>query len=329
VPIIPVAPVITTRIRSPSLSARIDCIAPRIINVPAVVKSATTCIVGGVAVTGSPELTTAQLSARTGLPAGTLRMWESRHGFPAPARLPGGHRRYTDGDVQAVLEVLRLRGEGLSLPAAIAHARRRTPPGERSVFAGLRRRHPDLTATLAPKRLLVALSHAIEDEYLAHARSGFVFGSFQRREFYRAAEARWRELARTAGLAVVLADFDELSQPRLRAAQVPLEVRHPMAREWTVIVDAPGAQACLSAWERPDDDVPDPLRRFELIWSFEPEIVRCASELAAALLSELAPAVAARLPEVLPDGSAADGIRFGSALSHRIVSYLDGLGRLG
>lgn len=275
----------------------------------------------------APELTTAQLSARTGLPAGTLRMWESRHEFPAPARLPGGHRRYSERDVEAVLEVLRLRDEGLSLPAAIARARRRERPGERSVFAGLRRRRPDLAATLAPKRLLVALSHAIEDEYLAHAGGGLVFGAFQRRGFYLAAETRWRELARTADLAVVLADFDEISEPNLGAAQVPLQVRHPMAREWAVIVDAPRAQACLSAWEHPGEDVPDRLRRFELIWSFEPEIVRCASEVAAALLSDLAPAIATRVPDVLSDRSGSDGIRFGSALAQRVVSYVAGRGQ--
>ncbi len=62
-------------------------------------------------------------------------MWESRHGFPAPARLPGGHRRYSEHDVEAVNEVLRLRGQGLSLPAAIERATRLDQPGEGSVFA--------------------------------------------------------------------------------------------------------------------------------------------------------------------------------------------------
>ncbi|MGZ4193006.1 MAG: MerR family DNA-binding transcriptional regulator, partial [Solirubrobacteraceae bacterium] len=53
----------------------------------------------------NPELTTAQLAQRTGLSAGTLRMWETRHGFPDPFRLPGGHRRYAAGDVEQVREV--------------------------------------------------------------------------------------------------------------------------------------------------------------------------------------------------------------------------------
>ena len=68
------------------------------------------------------DLTTAQLAQLTGLSAGTLRMWESRHGFPAPARLPGGHRRYSERDVALVREVLHLREQGLSLTAAIERA---------------------------------------------------------------------------------------------------------------------------------------------------------------------------------------------------------------
>ena len=271
----------------------------------------------------SPELSTAQLSARTGLPAGTLRMWESRHGFPAPARLPGGHRRYSERDAEAVLEVLRLRGQGLSLPAAIERARRQELPGERSGFAGLRRRRPDLAATVTPKRLLVALSHAIEDEYLAHAGGGLVFAAFQRQQFFDAAEPRWSELARTARLAVAVADFAEITEPLPGAAQVPLQVRHPMGREWTVIVDAPGAHACLTAWEHPGNDrLADGARHFEVIWSFERDIVRAAAEVATELLDDLAPEIAARVPDSLSDASGSDGLAFASALAHRMVDYV-------
>jgi MerR family transcriptional regulator, light-induced transcriptional regulator len=273
--------------------------------------------------TTAPELSTAQLSARTGLPAGTLRMWESRHGFPAPARLPGGHRRYSERDVEAVLEVLRLRGQGLSLPAAIERARRLKQPSERSVFAGLRRRRPDLAATIVPKRLLVALCHAIEDEYLAHAGRGLVFGAFQRRRYFAAAQPRWHELARTAELAVAVADFPMLAEPELAAAQVPLRVQHPMVREWALIVDAPSAHACLTAWEHPArGPVPDHARQFEVIWSFEREIVRSASEVAGELLNDLAPDLAERLQGALSDSSGTDGLQFGSALAHRMVEYV-------
>ena len=279
----------------------------------------------------NPELSTAQLAARTGLPAGTLRMWESRHGFPAPARLPGGHRRYSERDAEAVVEVLRLRGQGLSLPAAIQRARREDPAGDSSVFAGLRRRRPDVAASILPKRVVLAMSHAIEDEYLARAANGLVFGSFQHERFYRSSQRRWRELARTAELAVAIAEFPAADEPANAPSEVPVELRHPLAREWTVIIDAPGARACLAAWEQPSQtELPDAERRFEVMWSFEPEVVRTATDIASELLWELSPTVAERLPQTPDDpASGADELRFAAALSQRMVSYLGALAEHG
>lgn len=272
----------------------------------------------------SAELSTAQLAARTGLPAGTLRMWESRHGFPAPARLPGGHRRYSERDVEAVLDVLRLRQQGLSLPAAIERASRRDGPGENSVFAGLRRRRPEVPASILNKTAVLQVSHAIEDEYLARATHGFVLGAFQRERFYRRAERRWRELARTADLAVAIADFSSVRHRPDAPSEVPLELHQPLAREWTLIVDAPGAQACLAAWELPTQSaVPDPGRQFEMMWSFEPEVVRAATEVASELLWKLSPEIARRLPDLPVDtGLGGEELRFASALAQRIVGYL-------
>jgi DICT domain-containing protein len=276
------------------------------------------------ATTTDPELSTAQLAARTGQPAGTLRMWESRHGFPAPARLPGGHRRYSERDVDAVLEVLRLREQGLSLPAAIERARRQSLPLDGSVFSALRRRRPEIAPSVMAKRALLPITHAIEDEYLARGASGFVFGSFQREHYYRISERRWRELARSTPIAVAVADFSLIREPGDAPSEVPVEIHQPLAREWTVIVDAPGAHACLAAWEQPSQtELPDRDRRFEVMWSFEPDVVRAASEVAYELLWSLAPAVARRLPELEPPtASGIDELRFASALAQRIVGYL-------
>lgn len=277
---------------------------------------------------GNPGLSTAQLAARTGMSAGTLRMWESRHGFPAPARLPGGHRRYSERDADAVLEVLRLRDQGLSLAAAIDRARHHeTREAAPSVFAGLRQRHPELAASILPKRALLALAHAIEDEYCARAAQGVLIASFQRERHYRASQRRWTELARTATAVVVLADFRALAEPPGGPIEVPVGVRHPLAREWTLIIEAPGTRACLSAWEQPGDTGRrDGERRFEVMWSFAPGVVRSAGELARELLWSLAPQVARRLPALEPaavlDGSE---LPFADALAHRMIGYLSGL----
>ncbi len=272
----------------------------------------------------NPELSTAQLATRTGVPAGTLRMWESRYGFPAPARLPGGHRRYSERDVAAVADVVRLRGQGLSLTAAIERTRRQERSLVNSVFAGLRQRRPDVAPSILSKRIVLQLTRAIEDQYCAHAAHGTLIASFQRERFYRRAERRWIELTRTASAAVVLGDFSEISEPAGAPTEVPIGLTHPLAREWMLIVDAPDAQACLAAWEQPSQiELADAERRFEVLWSFEPGVVRTAAELASDLLWRLAPEVADRLPESGEEAVVNGGERqFATAVSQRMIAYL-------
>ncbi|MDE3069337.1 MAG: MerR family transcriptional regulator [Acidobacteriota bacterium] len=243
-----------------------------------------------------PELTISQLAERTGVPAGTLRMWETRHGFPEPARLPGGHRRYGEPEVELVRAVLRERAHGLSLAAAIARAREARRARPASIFAGLRELRPDLQPITLPKWALIALSRAVEDEYCARAGGGVLLGSFQRARFYGHSERRWRELARSARTAVVLADFARGSRAPGAPRKVPVARNHPQAREWTVLAETAGLGACLAGCELPaEHPPPDRERRFEVLWSAEPDTARVALEIAAGLVAASAPALAAEL----------------------------------
>ena len=92
-------------------------------------------------------LTIRAMAERTGVAQGTLRMWETRYEFPVPQRLPSGHRRYSENQVDQVLQIARDREAGLTMKAAIERARRAARPAEDSIFAGLRRRRPDLSPT--------------------------------------------------------------------------------------------------------------------------------------------------------------------------------------
>jgi len=59
-----------------------------------------------------------EVSRRTGVTVPTLRAWERRYGLLLPVRTAGGHRRYSDEDVQRVLAVLELTGQGWGVGAA-------------------------------------------------------------------------------------------------------------------------------------------------------------------------------------------------------------------
>jgi DICT domain-containing protein len=272
-------------------------------------------------------LTIREVARQTGVPEGTLRMWETRYGFPVPQRLPSGHRRYSGDDVQRVRQVSRDREAGMSMPAAIERARQIASEPESSIFAGVRRRRPDLQPYLLAKRTLVGLSHAIEDECAARAERPVLFASFQRERFYRDAEPRWRELARTSEAAVVFADFPEPRVPADGApAELPIDRADPLGREWSLVCDAPQYAAFLAAWERPgQDQVPDLDRRFETVWSVEPRLVREAARIAAGFVERsprpdlLAP-IAERLSHTPPPSG--EELRLVGALTNRMVAYV-------
>lgn len=270
-------------------------------------------------------LTIGELAARGGVTEGTLRMWEARHGFPAPERLPSGHRRYTERDLEAVLAVRRARDAGLSLTVAIDRARRMASEPSASLYGALRDAYGHLHPNRLSRTALLRLTRAIEDECCARAQEPLLFGCFQRERAYRRSEERWRDLGRTAQHAFVLADFTRLRRPRAAPVEVPIQSRDPLVREWAVVCDAPERAACLVAWERPR--VPGSPRAFETIWTVEPAVVRTAARICCDLVGSRAPASVAEIRERLADQPAPlDGeaqVRLAIAVATRVVLYAD------
>ena len=262
-----------------------------------------------------------EMSSRSGVSEPTLRMWELRHGFPAPRRRPSGHRRYSELDLARVRAVLRARESGLSLQAAIERAVGQSEQSPPSVYAALRERFPALEAQLLPKRAMLAMSRAVEDECLARAERPVLFGCFQRERFYRQSEDRWRELARTAERAVVLADFRRLRRPRQAPLEVPIRPGQPLAREWAIVCESPSFGACLTGWEHPREAPGE--RVFEAAWTVEAPAVRLAAQVCWELASRAAPDLAVDLRARLHDAPVTREHELRSAiqLSTRMVRY--------
>lgn len=55
----------------------------------------------------------------TGLAADTLRAWERRYGLPAPNRTAGGHRLYSQRDIETIKWLMKRQEEGLSISRAV------------------------------------------------------------------------------------------------------------------------------------------------------------------------------------------------------------------
>jgi DICT domain-containing protein len=235
----------------------------------------------------APGLRIGELASRSGVAVGTLRMWEARYGFPAPVRLPSGHRRYGEADLERVRAVARHRAGGLPLAVAIERARGLAGDPRPSVYGALRERFPHLHPARVGKPLLIRLSAAIEDECCARAPRPLLFACFQHEHFYRAVQGRWQSFARTAEHAFVMAEFPGGIRPDARPVEIPLAGDDPLVREWVLACDAPELSACLAAWERPGP--PDAVRSFEAIWTVEPVVAREAARLCCELAARADP----------------------------------------
>lgn len=55
----------------------------------------------------------------TGIAADTLRAWERRYGLPMPQRSAGGHRLYSQHDIEIIKWLLKRQAEGLSISRAV------------------------------------------------------------------------------------------------------------------------------------------------------------------------------------------------------------------
>jgi len=282
------------------------------------------------------QLTIGDLAERTGLTPATVRMWEQRHGFPQPRRLESGHRRYLEADVEAVARVVRRRDSGVRLDVAIADVLARATPGVPSVYAELRRKHPQLSVQRLHKRTLLALSWAIEDEFCAKAQSAILFGAFQQERFYDAAQARWRELALVSRSAFAFAEFAGLDHPQVVGSGsrpgpvlVPLRPEESMGREWAVICDSSDLPVALTAWELPGQlDIPDRERVFESMLTVDPIAVRDAARVCARVAqragaAEAAPAVHDLADQPVPGFADLAAV---SAMLGRVLSYVDRFG---
>ena len=281
--------------------------------------------------TPTAMLSIGDLAERTGVKPATLRMWESRYGFPRAQRRDSGHRRYSEADVELVRQIVRRQDAGARLEVAIAElallqARVDDPPGAPSVYAVLRRKHPALLPQRLKKSTLIALSWAIEDECCARAERPIVFGAFEHERYFRAAEARWRELARTSRSTIVFAAVSDGAGPREGVSLVHLPEDAPMRREWAVVCDAKDFPVMLTAWELPAQSmVPDRDRLFEAIWTVHPGAVRDAARICAQVAVQLGHHDAAPLLYELAENPPAPPVELLNAagLLNRVVAYVD------
>lgn len=283
------------------------------------------------------DLSIGDLATQTGVKSTTLRSWEERFGFPIAVRRASGHRRYPASAVTDVHDVLMLRDGGIRLGSAIEQVLSREVPetadDQLSVFSALRSAAPVVPVRTLRMPTLLALSWAVEDEFLARNGRAHIFGCFQQQRHYERARARWGDLAQRAESTFVFADFDKTRDPadtRAGSQSAPIEVAltpdSPMLREWAVICDDPALPCAVVAWQLPGQQHrPSRDRMFEAIWTLDPRAVRVAARssarVAQAANSARAEEVAAEL--AAPAAVSVPEMQSVTALVNRVLTYVD------
>jgi MerR family transcriptional regulator, light-induced transcriptional regulator len=133
-----------------------------------------------------------EVSRRTGVAVPTLRAWERRYDLLEPARTDGGHRLYSEADVDRVRAMTRLLDDGWSAAAAAREVRR--------VPASVTPLRPVTTSgpETAAERLIERLETAM-DAFDAQAADAAVDDVFARLEVPRALDEVLLPVLRNVG----------------------------------------------------------------------------------------------------------------------------------
>jgi len=144
------------------------------------------------------------------------------------------------------------------------------------------------------KNTLVALCHALEDCILTSSSLPLVIAAFQQGKWYLQEADRYASLADQARQITILAGTstgfaEHTTSQRSNVALVELEANDPVAQEWHLIILSPTYTAMVLCQELSAADygpagppTTDRERKFYGFWTFEPNLVREAADLAIA-----------------------------------------------
>jgi DICT domain-containing protein len=142
------------------------------------------------------------------------------------------------------------------------------------------------------KNTLISLCHALEECVLICESQPLMITAFQQGKWYLQEADRYAELANVARQVVIMAAPDagfaeHATGQRANVSLVPLSPDDPVAQEWHLIIFGPSYAAMvlcqeLSAVDYGPPGVPtdDLQRKFYGFWTFEPDLVHRAVELA-------------------------------------------------
>jgi diguanylate cyclase (GGDEF)-like protein/PAS domain S-box-containing protein len=138
----------------------------------------------------------------------------------------------------------------------------------------------------ATKRLLLPMSHHLEDRALRIGEGAVILSAFQEaRHFTKATAKRYEDLARRSSLVAALG-IGLVAEPVHGVRGAQLDADDALAGEWSVVVLGPHFAGALVARDLGDTGVPDGDRRFAFATVYDRRLVIAAAR---TLLTRIAP----------------------------------------
>lgn len=165
-------------------------------------------------------------------------------------------------------------------------------PSTLSLFQLLHQRLEQRLPTVRCTRTtLLHLSNTLEELIRSHRIPAFLFTGFQTPQTARQEIDRYQTLAQVVQQIFIFAESAE-PEPAPNLLYIPIGNLGPLSQEWFVLILAESFSVILCGHEHQISEAPKMIGQFDILWSFEPEIINSA-------LDSLAEVIGLHSPEQL------------------------------
>ncbi|MGK7929940.1 MAG: DICT sensory domain-containing protein [Microcystaceae cyanobacterium] len=172
-----------------------------------------------------------------------------------------------------------------------------------SVLSELLQVFPQWQTQMYFKASLTALSHAMEDQVLAGNDQPLLIASFQRERFYRQEANRYGKIGqKTEQVYVLAAPETDFANYSAEYETIAFDSKDGLAQEWHLVVIGQQYASCLICRERnisgdnhPQVAAMDNSRRFEGIWTFDPEVTHTSAHILLDRIAAYRPELTAKI----------------------------------
>jgi PAS domain S-box-containing protein len=148
---------------------------------------------------------------------------------------------------------------------------------------------PDLSVIRCTKATLLHLSHTLENLVLSRSIPALLFIGFQEYNHWRQERERYQKLAQVVQQLYVFVSDSLPLESEVDYIRVTLDLSDPLLQEWFLVILSEPFALVLCGREIQVEATNDATRQFDVIWSFEPDLVNQVLDLLEGVITTYQP----------------------------------------